>query len=171
MEEHPSRMSTIEKAAAKLASRGKSALRTGPIQPVSEPVPATPPPPTIMQGKAQGFLNAAEHFCDIYDLTEIATSEPTWTTLADAERDILWWYQAYPQVVGARAVYVDLPAGRTLAIDSLDQHGYDCREHYYTDSETWFMLRCFAQSAPDDRWLSIAETFEFLPAASEPIDT
>lgn len=62
-------MSTIEKAAAKLATRGRSALRTGLSsaasgQPDSPVEPATPPP-TIMQGKAQGFLDAAKHFCDI----------------------------------------------------------------------------------------------------------
>jgi hypothetical protein len=113
----------------------------------------------------------AENFCDVYDLTEFAAIEPAWTTLADAERDILWWYEADPQVVSASAVYVDLPAGRTLVIDLLDQDGYDCREHIYTDGETWFELECAARNAPGDRWLSVAEAFEFLPATSEPGDT
>ena len=77
MEENPSPMSTIEKAAAKLATRRRSALHSGVSLPAAgrsdtpetavEHLPQTPPP-TIMQGKAQGFLDTAEHFCDI-DLT------------------------------------------------------------------------------------------------------
>ena len=107
----------------------------------------------------------AHHFCDIQDLTELAATEPAWTTLADAERDALWWYETDPEVIEASAVYVDLPAGRTLAIDLLDQGGNDCREHFYTDGTTWFRLRCYAHVAPNDRWLSIAETFQFLSVA------
>lgn len=58
-------MSTIEKAAARLAKRKTSLLSRvaeGDVAPVG--VPAT----QNMQGKSQGYLNAAEHFCDI-DLT------------------------------------------------------------------------------------------------------
>ncbi|MGE0622583.1 MAG: AAA family ATPase [Pseudomonadales bacterium] len=65
-------MSTIEKAAAKLAARKKSAphLDPGPLQAVeAAETPIRPPP--IIQGKTQGFLNAAEHYCDI-DLTNLA---------------------------------------------------------------------------------------------------
>lgn len=71
-------MSTIEKAAAKLATRGKTALRSSLTAPSGDPAGPqnsgvdqtiiAPPEPTIMQGKAQGFLDTAKHFCDI-DLT------------------------------------------------------------------------------------------------------
>ena len=78
MEERPEFMSTIEKAAAKLALRGKAALgRHVEEETVQEPIGVADggriahPPPTIMQGKAQGFLDAADHFCDI-DLTVLA---------------------------------------------------------------------------------------------------
>lgn len=72
MEQRPKTMSTIEKAAAKLASRGRTALTQKTAAGEAAPaVPLVPHPPTIMQGKAQGFLDAATHFCDI-DLTGLA---------------------------------------------------------------------------------------------------
>jgi len=65
-------MSTIEKAAAKLALRGRKAFSpdSGRAE-VEEIAPQPLSRPTIMQGKAQGFLDAATHFCDI-DLTGLA---------------------------------------------------------------------------------------------------
>jgi hypothetical protein len=107
----------------------------------------------------------AEHFCDVFDLSALAAEEPVWTSLADAERDALWGFEIDPDIVDASAVYVDLPAGRTLAIDSVIEDGYDCRQYLYADGETWFQLRCYTHIAPGDRWLSIAETFEFLSNA------
>jgi exopolysaccharide/PEP-CTERM locus tyrosine autokinase len=96
MEERPDAVSTIEKAAARLAAK-RGAAANGqspeapdtPVQPVSgearsadvtqraapqtfAPNTARPiPKPTIMQGKAQGFLDVRHHHCDI-DLTELA---------------------------------------------------------------------------------------------------
>ena len=59
-------MSTIEKAAAKLAAQGKTALGQ-----ISPEFPPSPPTPTVM-GKAQGFITATpERFCDI-DWTGLA---------------------------------------------------------------------------------------------------
>ncbi len=66
-------MSTIEKAAAKLAARGRSSVNSPNISDVA-PAPShevqQPPPPEqipepVMQGKAQGFTQAAAHYCDI----------------------------------------------------------------------------------------------------------
>ena len=108
----------------------------------------------------------ADHFCQVFDMTELATSEPAWTSLADAKRDYLRWYGNDPHFIDVSAVYVDVPAGRTLAIDCLDQDGCDGRDYIYTASGTWFTLVCYASPPPDDRWLSIAETFEFLPEAA-----
>lgn len=73
MEDRPKSMSTIEKAAARLATRGRSTFRTGLSGGDREDpsIPLTLPSPVVMQGKAQGFLNAAEHFCDI-ELTALA---------------------------------------------------------------------------------------------------
>lgn len=63
-------MSTIEKAAAKLSSSRKSLLAERVSRGASDRV-STIAEPTIMQGKAQGFLDATKHHCDI-DLTELA---------------------------------------------------------------------------------------------------
>jgi hypothetical protein len=43
--------------------------------------------------------------------------------------------------------------------------GWEQLDYLYTDGEVWFQLQCSTEdTAPDDRWLSIAETIEFLPA-------
>jgi hypothetical protein len=67
---------------------------------------------------------------------------------------------------------VDLPAGEAGRLDYVEPmeftdmgvvtiHG----SMYFLTGETWeYGLTCLAAAAPDDRWLSIAETFEFLPA-------
>ena len=59
-------MSTIEKAAEKLAARSKRAVglfhNSGPsaVRELDEPIHES-----VMQGKAQGFIEAPERFCDI----------------------------------------------------------------------------------------------------------
>ena len=64
MEKHPESMSTIEKAAAKLATRGKVERAAKPA-PTTELPPNVAVTPTLMQGKAQGFRRAPEQYCDI----------------------------------------------------------------------------------------------------------
>lgn len=74
VEEPSESMSTIEKAAAKLAKRGKSSLGQVLNTPVSQQRAVDDlesKSPEIMQGKSQGFVSSPEHFCDI-DLTGLA---------------------------------------------------------------------------------------------------
>jgi hypothetical protein len=49
-------------------------------------------------------------------------------------------------------VFLDLPAGEAALVDI-----------HYDDANRWFVLQCGTEDPPEDRWLSIAETFEFLP--------
>ncbi len=68
--------------------------------------------------------------------------------------------------VGALAVekeLLDLPAGRAVAIDTAYRDGWHSRDYLVTDGERWGALICGSASSPEDRWLSVAETFEFLP--------
>lgn len=64
-------MSTIEKAAAKLSQRRKSVLsravanKTDSDDNTGEVSASVKPPPTIIQGKVQGFLQESELRCDI----------------------------------------------------------------------------------------------------------
>lgn len=68
---------------------------------------------------------------------------------------------------GALAVeqeVLDLPAGRAITIDTAYRDGWHSRDYLVTDDERWGALTCGSTSPPNDRWLSIAETFELLPA-------
>jgi len=58
----------------------------------------------------------------------------------------------------------DLAAGRAAALDVLYDDGRASREYLFTDTTAWLRLSCVSNEPPDERWLSVAETFEFLPA-------
>ena len=62
--------------------------------------------------------------------------------------------------------FLDLAAGRTLRIDreveSTDMP--HSTRYVFTNGGSWAILSCYAADPPADRWLSIAETIEFLPA-------
>lgn len=104
-------------------------------------------------------------YCRLYDATGFAATAPAWTALEDAEADLT---RVNPDIITSEAFYFELPAGRTLAVDMRWQDGDQQRDYFYLDGETWFDLQCLAQGAPpEDRWLSIAVTFEFLPAKRE----
>jgi hypothetical protein len=59
--------------------------------------------------------------------------------------------------------FVDLPAGWTGHLTATDVDGWTVGGYVYTDSEAWFKLECWSPDPPEDHWLSIAESFEFLP--------
>ena len=100
--------------------------------------------------------------CHVSDITGLATEPPMFTTLADVADDIM--LREYdPEVVSVETAYVDLPAGRVASVDTMYKDDLDERDYVFKDGRSWFLLQCFSTSAPDDRWLSIAETFEFLP--------
>ncbi len=86
------------------------------------------------------------------------------------------WHEALIDSVRLQATldepevsYVDLHAGRALRIDWRWPRWEPTKEQPAT---TWalssegrrVLLRCSSHQPPDDRWRSIAETFEFLPA-------
>jgi len=78
MDEHPEAMSTIEKAAAKLAARGKSTVQPSNTSVAGQSQSASGLPEPVMQGKLQGFTRAPEQFCDIdlSHLTELGYLRP-----------------------------------------------------------------------------------------------
>ena len=59
------------------------------------------------------------------------------------------------------AAYLDLPAGRAGRVVYADHETHV--DYHLTDRNIWLQLQCASATPPDDYWLSIAETFEFLP--------
>ena len=60
---------------------------------------------------------------------------------------------------------MDLPAGYTVRVDTewIDEGAFGS-SYLLTDGQVADSLLCRGSERPEDRWLSIAETFEFLPA-------
>jgi hypothetical protein len=73
------------------------------------------------------------------------------------------WASVDAFVDGTTAEAVDLPAGTAARVDEVGQDGSLGTLYHYAEDGRWFALGCYADDPPDDNWLSIAETFEFLP--------
>jgi len=59
---------------------------------------------------------------------------------------------------------VILPSGRSDSIDGPSESGRLGTQYTVTEGDRTLVLACYARERPPDRWLSIAETLEFLPA-------
>lgn len=104
--------------------------------------------------------------CRVYDFSAFALMPPAWSTMDDAE---LFYASspADPEAIETQTAVMDLPAGPALCIDLVMRNGDEWRDYLFTDGTRWYVLSCGAPGfAPDGRWLSIAETFEFLPGAA-----
>ena len=101
--------------------------------------------------------------CNLWDITPYAVSPPSFISVEDYVDFELWAASRDPGVMEFDSMLMDLPSGKTACIDMLFDNGLDNRDYIFTDMKTWFSLSCGAVDPPDDRWLSIAETFEFLP--------
>ncbi len=67
---------------------------------------------------------------------------------------------------GPDVTMLELPAGEAARIDyGLRFPGYETLHaaYFFSDGSVFFVLTCTDLERPDDDWLSIAETFEFLP--------
>jgi hypothetical protein len=78
-------------------------------------------------------------------------------------------YRALGDVVaaGPEVTKLDLPGGEVVRLDArLDLPGYQTASSSYvsTDGRTFHTLTCTDLAWPEDRWLSIAGTFELLGA-------
>ena len=72
------------------------------------------------------------------------------------------WASVDAFIDGTAAEAIDLPAGAAARADRVGQSGRPGTQYTYMEDGEWFALGCYADDPPEDRWLSIAETFEFL---------
>ena len=101
--------------------------------------------------------------CRLSDFTARAVEPPAFESIGDAWL-LLPAYREDPDVLAAEASNVDLPSGRSVRIDVRWGFGRDDSFYYFLAGSRWFLLDCGTMgSPPEDRWYSIAETFEFLP--------
>jgi hypothetical protein len=74
------------------------------------------------------------------------------------------WTSVDAFIDGTTAEAIDLPAGVAAREPGVGQSGRSGTQYRFEEDGEWFILGCYADDPPDDRWLSVAETFEFLPA-------
>jgi hypothetical protein len=86
-----------------------------------------------------------------------------WSDLDDAGESFLSVMRDFGAATTSLALR--LPVGDVIRIDTeVPEEGYFSSIYLLHDGTTFYGLMCDASDAPDDDWLSIAETFEFLPA-------
>jgi hypothetical protein len=103
--------------------------------------------------------------CSVDDTT--ALMPPTVDSMAELLEFIWWNREVIEAETGLAAVstqLMELPAGEVGCVDLRDASmAAEMRDYTFTDGEAWFSVTCISNDPPADRWLSIAETFEFLP--------
>lgn len=90
---------------------------------------------------------------------------PSWEVVAytaakpgrDPDRELRWF-------VPDSADDVMLPSGPALLIGAERSDGLSGMQYIVNGDGRSFVLACYANETPPDRWLSIVETIEFLPA-------
>ena len=105
--------------------------------------------------------------CALIDFTEVATASPPWASVDAAVAARRAELTEEPGVGAPATTFIDLPAGRAGRLD-VTRGSQDSSRWYFSDGAAWFSLSCTSSEPPDDRWLSIAETFEFLPTKPTP---
>ena len=117
-------------------------------------------------GAADPF--SAYQECELRDFTKEANSPPAYKSVEDYLNVADWAISMLGN--DEMAAYfetqvMDLRAGEVgcmdLAVELSPGFIVDTRSYIFSDGKTWFDLACSSAGAPDDRWLSIAETFRF----------
>lgn len=101
----------------------------------------------------------------------VGVLQPTDLTLDAAAADIVASMEAEPDTFPAGVTVTDvaLSTGQAKRIDGRQvAEGLEAPTNFSlnlaTDGSRFYLIRCAAGDPPDDAWLSVAETFEFLPA-------
>jgi hypothetical protein len=106
--------------------------------------------------------------CELSDFTQEAKSPPAFKSVGDYLSMADWAMAMLSDDEMAAEVdmqLIDLQAGEVGCMDLAAElsPGFivEMRSYIFTDGDAWFDLTCLSAGAPDDRWLSIAETFRF----------
>ena len=100
--------------------------------------------------------------CNVIDL--VADGTPLTITLANDAAAIADWGERLARE--PESTILELEAGTVARLDyALRYPAFDLEQavYYYTDGSMLHLLTCTDAQRPADDWLSIAETFEFLP--------
>jgi hypothetical protein len=132
------------------------------------PVDWSPIPVVRAEEGHDGEVSDAVPFCEI-KVHGPCDEQPgrACATIIDEEvaEEVAWWQSGVdievPSAVASEAVA--LPAGYAVRIDvTYSERDSDRAFYWLTDGHVLVSLLCLATRGPDDRWLSVAETFEFL---------
>ena len=84
----------------------------------------------------------------------------SWSSIDDWAGQVLETLQDYGPVDSTAVL---LAAGDAIRIDlEVPEEEFSNATYMLSDGTTFYSLGCTASNPPEDRWLSIAETFEFL---------
>ena len=106
----------------------------------------------------------SDGYCTVVDFARLAKEPPSWANVGDATLSFAAGLTEDSGFFDTERAYEALRADWTghITATHIDEWAYDA--YYFTDPEAWFYLECWSRVTPADGWLSIAETFEFLPA-------
>ena len=107
--------------------------------------------------------------CTILDVTRTQRANPDWTSPDDAVAGDRKAFESDPTTVDVDSGFVDLPSGQAAYTGHLVEDGLYSRSYYLVSGDSWYVLGCASRDRPADRWLAIAETFEFLPTTTGPV--
>jgi hypothetical protein len=102
--------------------------------------------------------------CSLIDFTRFAEEPPAWTTLDEAVEFEVGFRQEDDDWTDVYSTYDEFALGRVGRVDATHDEGRSLSIYFFTDSDRWYSLDCRSHAPPEDRWLSIAESFEFLAA-------
>ena len=83
--------------------------------------------------------------------------------LSDQAQEFVNTLDDDPRVVSVETRRLELPGGSSIACDALHEDGWVWRGYLVTDGDRWLLLMCGSMNPPEDRWISIAESMEFVP--------
>jgi hypothetical protein len=101
--------------------------------------------------------------CRVVDHSVLVRRRTDFEQVGEAVTSDIIAAQADPRLSVVGSVALQLPSGPAGRVDLLFEDWLAISRYHFSDGNAWYYLQCGAQEPPDDRWLSVAETFEFLP--------
>jgi hypothetical protein len=122
---------------------------------------------TLVEGRVSLLLAGVDadtgEGCGLADATVFVREVLDWNSVQDAARKGALNLLSMPDWAETSGTVVSLPVGQVARIDAVGADEAHQTQYYFTDGDRWLFLNCSADERRGDGWLSIAETFEFLP--------